>query len=203
MPGKNIKDLFNQLEALIKKDIKKTIIVMVCIIIIAAGLIYIIKLNYNFIKKYQENQAEQQSTAANGSSQPDVGKTASTFLPELKRKTETGQEVRDPFNVALKLKGIINGGNGSDLAIINGGSTSYIVKVGEEIQGGWKVKEIKEDAVILTSGNQSLELKFNGRVSQKINNSQNTADQEEQPAKNQSTTGQEQEVTEQGVVAGD
>ncbi|SFF92805.1 hypothetical protein SAMN05660649_00040 [Desulfotomaculum arcticum] len=178
MPGKNIKDLFKQFEALIKKDKKKTLTVVVCVFIILAGLIYIIKLNYNFIKESQSKQEGQQSTATSGSGQPDADKTASTLLPELKRKTETGQELRNPFNVALKLKGIINGGNGGDLAIIEAGSTTYIAKVGEEIQGGWKIKEIKDGVVILTTGKQSLELKFNGQANIRIGDN-NNADQEQ------------------------
>ncbi|WP_027365568.1 type II secretion system protein N [Desulfotruncus alcoholivorax] len=192
MPGKNIKDLFKQLETLLKKDKKKTFIVVVCVFIILAGLIYIIKLNYNFIKESQNKQEGQQSTVTDDTGQPDAAKTSSTFLPELKRKMETGQEVRDPFNVALKLKGIINGGYGGDLAIIEAGNTAYVVKVGEELQGGWKVKEIKKNAVILTAGNQSLELKFNGRVNVNPNNNQNAAQNsadQKQPAGGQGSDG--------------
>lgn len=179
MPGKNIKDLFSQLETVIKKDKKKTLIAVVCVFIILTGLIYIVKLNYNFIKQAQNDQTGQPSAATSGNGQPD-SKTPSTLLPDLKRKIETGQEVRDPFNVALKLKGIINGGNGGDLAIIEAGNTSYVAKVGEEIKSGWKVKEIKKDVVILTADNQSLELKFNGQANIKTNNNQNTADPKQQ-----------------------
>lgn len=165
MSGVKINEIFDQLVPVIKKHKKNIAIAAVLLLISVTGLVYIIKLNYNFIKAARVEQTGQQTAAAaENKEQPDAAKNASTYLPELKRKMPNEPEVRDPFNVAYNLKGVIIGGNGGSMAIIEAGNTAYVAGVGEEIEGGWRVKEIKEDAVTLAAGDQIMQLKFNGRV---------------------------------------
>ena len=95
-----------------------------------------------------------------------------TYLPDLTRtidgqKPATGpvtQQPRDPFAGGMALKGIITGGTGGDLAVIEAGNTAYILGEGATVDGEWTVKEIKRDSVIMTSQDQELCLEFNGKA---------------------------------------
>lgn len=165
MPGSKINQILGQLVPLIKNHKKNAAVAAVLVLASFAGLAYIIKLNLDFVKAAQvEPAGHLKQVAAGVEERPDDVNNAGTYLPELKRKIESEPEVRDPFNVAYNLKGVITGGNSGSMAIIEAGNTAYVAGVGEDIEGGWKVKEIKAGAVTLTAGEQVMELKFNGRV---------------------------------------
>ena len=165
MPDRKINQLLGQLAPLIKNHKKNAAVAAVLVLASFAGLAYIIKLNFDFVKASQVKPAGLQHQVAAGiKEQPDDVNNAGTYLPELKRKIESEPEFRDPFNVAYNLKGVITGGNSGSMAIIEAGNTAFVAGVGEDIEGGWKVKEIKAGAVTLSAGEQIMELKFNGRV---------------------------------------
>jgi len=91
-----------------------------------------------------------------------------TYLPDTEREKD-GQNgdlktsLRDPFTGAVVLKGIIRGGD-KDFAIIEAGQTAYVVSTGDNVAGGWTVKGIDKDNVILKAGKQELRLGFSGRL---------------------------------------
>jgi hypothetical protein len=71
---------------------------------------------------------------------------------------------RDPFAGPLKLNGIVFGGRGGDMAIIESGKAVYVVSVGETVDELWVVDAIQEDSVLLSSANQDLELRLHHRT---------------------------------------
>jgi len=95
-----------------------------------------------------------------------------TYLPDLTRTIDgqkpaaepAAQQPRDPFAGGMALKGIITGGSGGDLAVIEAGNTAYILGVDATVAGEWTVKEINKDSVIMTSQEQELRLEFNGKA---------------------------------------
>ncbi|MCL6638669.1 MAG: hypothetical protein K6T80_03175 [Firmicutes bacterium] len=133
------------------------------LIYIACGFLIVAVMMGVFVAK--RNGAR---SAAGAVSEKDKNAAQSlTYLPDTKRD-KGGQGVadltfREPFAGAVVLKGILTGGGGKDLAIIEAGQTSYIVGKGDRVAGNWVVASISADAVVLTSGGQELRLEFNGR----------------------------------------
>lgn len=126
-------------------------------------LIFLIRLNVNFFaNKETAVQPQGTTTPSKVAKEP----PSSTFLPETKRvldqKGDEKQE-RDPFGGTIKLKGIMVGGGGDNLAIMEMANTAYIAGPGTELPGGMIVKEVEKSQVILESVHGKLYLKFDGR----------------------------------------
>ncbi|KAF1086576.1 hypothetical protein SPSYN_00295 [Sporotomaculum syntrophicum] len=134
------------------------VILLACFIFLAM----LFKLNDSYINKNQDEQTQQQNGSKTAKS-PEPG-ALSTYLPDTGRKLDESRDIRDPFSSGMVLKGIITGGNGGNLAIIETGNTAFVTGPGEEIAGGWTVEEIKRGAVIIKMGTNKLQLEFNGRV---------------------------------------
>ncbi len=64
----------------------------------------------------------------------------------------------DPFEKPMKLTGIVSGGRGGGMAIIEAGSTSYIVNEGDYVSGIWSVYEIRSEEVVLRARDQEISL---------------------------------------------
>lgn len=114
-----------------------------------------------------------------GGANPDVAGTEAdkdggqniTYLPAPTRTmdepggstTLAGVQLRDPFGGGMILRGIIAGG-GDDLAVIEAGTTAYVVGKGAKVAGDWTVAEINSDTVLLKAEKKELLLEFNGRA---------------------------------------
>ncbi len=162
MPMPEIKVNREQITQFVVSNKKKVIIGGVLLVLGLIILVVLFRLNYNFINKNRDEQVQQQ-TGSEIANSPDSG-ALSTYLPDTSRKLEDSNDIRDPFSRGMVLKGIITGGSGGNLAIIESGSTAFVVGPGEEIAGGWTVAEIKRSAVIIKMGIHKLQLEFNGRV---------------------------------------
>ena len=96
---------------------------------------------------------------------------AITFLPTTTRTVDepetplTPLQVRDPFSGVIVLRGVITGGKGGDLAVIETGSNAYVIGIGDPVAGDWTVVEIKKSSVLLTSINRELLLELGGKAS--------------------------------------
>lgn len=66
----------------------------------------------------------------------------------------------DPFSDPMKLTGVLYGGRGGPLAIIESSGTSYIVSEGDYVDDLWAVRSIVRDSVILRAHNQEVKLFF-------------------------------------------
>lgn len=109
-----------------------------------------------------------------GSSKPDKKgdqEGTITFLPTTTRTVDepetplTPLQVRDPFSGGIVLRGVITGGEGGDLAVIEAGSTAYVASKGATIAGDWTVVEIRRNSVLLASANRELLLELGGKAS--------------------------------------
>lgn len=94
-----------------------------------------------------------------------------TYLPTTTRTVDQPpdsvlslSQLRDPFADGIVLRGVIIGGAGSDLAVIETGNTAYVVSRGAVVAGDWTVAEINRSSVVLASGNSELILELGGRV---------------------------------------
>lgn len=92
------------------------------------------------------------------------------ILPQLERPIteseddQNGQKsMLDPFAGSLTLTGVLTSGFTKDnIAIIEYGNTSYIVKQDDTIADYWEVDTIKDTGVILKHDDVELVLEFSG-----------------------------------------
>lgn len=127
-------------------------------------LIVLIKINLGFFAKDQID--DQTNSTALPPKTVNKDAPSSTFLPETKRNLDskgTGSPGRDPFNGTIKLKGIMAGGGGDSLAILEMANTAYIAGPGTELPGGMVVKAVTKTQVVLESVEGKLYLEFDGR----------------------------------------
>lgn len=88
-------------------------------------------------------------------------------LPQTIREPANADDAiwfsRDPFAAPLKLTGVISGGWGDPIAIIESGSAAYIVSVGDIINDVWTVAQIVNDTVVLKAPDREVKLQLNHR----------------------------------------
>ncbi len=66
----------------------------------------------------------------------------------------------DPFSDPMRLTGVVFGGRGGAMAIIESSGTSYIVAEGDYVDDLWAIRSIHRDTVILRAHNQEVKLFF-------------------------------------------
>jgi len=154
----------HHLTQFLAKNKARVIFYGILLVVLIVSCIYLFKMNYQFVKSHAASQEAKDTTSQTAvpGDKPSAGGSVSTYLPETRRTTESGAEIRDPFNKSMVLKGVITGG-GKNLAIIEFGNTAIIATEGDEIDGGWTVQEINKNTVIVTLGEQKTELKLTGR----------------------------------------
>ncbi|HIE13230.1 MAG TPA: hypothetical protein EYP63_07385 [Desulfotomaculum sp.] len=91
------------------------------------------------------------------------------YLPATTRATTYAPQeaaeavVKDPFAGPMALLGVVLGGRGGDLALIEAGGYAYVAAEGEKVAGIWEVAEITEEAVLLKAGERERRLELTGR----------------------------------------
>ncbi|MEG6522544.1 hypothetical protein [Desulfotomaculum sp. 1211_IL3151] len=150
----------------------------ILLLVFLCGGIYLVKYNMDVLKSGKTGQ----TTAVSPPATVDPKLPVSTFLPQEKRTLDQTTTIKDPFASKMKLKGIMTGGGGTNLAIIELGNTSYIAKPGTEISQGLFVEEIRPDLVLLKSKEERMYLEFGGRTkTEKLNtDKQKSEDQEKE-----------------------
>ena len=139
------------------KQNKKVSLLLGLAVIVVVGLFFLIRLNQQVF-----STAEQQTDPGPKANTP----AATVMLPEPKRTIDDRPAIKDPFSGTMTLKGVITGGGGSNLAIIEIGNISYVAAQGDELAGGLVVEEVKGDLVILKSAQDKVLLQLNGRMKQ-------------------------------------
>ena len=66
----------------------------------------------------------------------------------------------DPFGGPMKLTGIVTGGRGGGMAIVESSGTSYIVAEGDYVDDLWSVHRISLEQVVLRAHDQEVTLFF-------------------------------------------
>lgn len=86
----------------------------------------------------------------------------------------------DPFADPMKLTGVVIGGRGGAMAIVESGGTSYLVAVGDYVDDLWAVFQITRDMVVLRAHNQEVSLFFDQPpVTRSLDSYREVEDQEE------------------------
>ncbi len=82
------------------------------------------------------------------------------MLPQMTREFPDWEEeiIRDPFESPGELKGIVAGGPGENMAIIETSRAAYVVTVGDVIDNYWTVAEIRRNEVLLEADGEVLRL---------------------------------------------
>ena len=136
----------------------------VAVVLLVVAAIYLLNLN----------KAPGQSPTPAASRDAESGGESGKVLPQSRRDLSldgAGEEIwfgRDPFATPLKLTGIVTGGFGEDLAIIESGSAAYIVKVGDVVDEIWTVTKISKDAVEVKTADRESKLQIDARASQEV-----------------------------------
>ena len=87
-------------------------------------------------------------------------------LPQQIRKDEDSEDsgwstfnpMTDPFGGPMKLTGIVTGGRGGPMAIVESSGNSYIVSEGDYVDDLWVVFEVSPEVVIMRAHNQEVSL---------------------------------------------
>lgn len=144
----------------------------VLVLLLVAASIYLVK----------SNKAPGQPPTPSGSREAET-KENGEVLPQSRRDLSldgAGETIwfgRDPFATPLKLTGIVTGGFGDDLAIIESGSAAYIVKVGDVVDEVWTVTKIGKDTVELKTADREIKLQLAARaIPEVVTKKDNSAD---------------------------
>lgn len=115
----------------------------------------------------ENGQLEQASADSPDTQVPDdENESSAEVLPQTTRMNRNGEEgssVRDPFAGPIVLTGLITGGQGQDLAIIETSRATYVVKEGERIDDYWTLKEISSGRVVLEGEGEVFDLFFDAK----------------------------------------
>ena len=112
--------------------------------------------------------ADGESATGIGITDPDIPETAEV-LPQQVRTSDVDHEddtwaafqpYMDPFSDPMKLTGVVFGGRGGAMAIIESSGTSFIVSEGDYVDDFWAVRSIFPDSVILRAHSQEVSLYF-------------------------------------------
>lgn len=118
-----------------------------------------------FVTLYLNGNSATPTSSQNDPNQVQVFPSTTRAINDSKPSdaSQIGSEMRtDPFSGPLALKGTIVDPSGKSVAIIEAGNLSYIARKGDKIASDWTVMEIHQNKVVLTSGDEDLELEFNG-----------------------------------------
>ncbi|RYD04352.1 hypothetical protein N752_13340 [Desulforamulus aquiferis] len=147
---------------------KKVFIISAISMVVVIGAAFLIKINYDLMGKANQ-PANNPITTTQNSPNPNTGQNPSyTYLPDTKRQIENRDDIRDPFAGTMLLKGVITGGGGKDMAIIQMGNISHIAEVGTELSPGLFLEEVKKDTVVLKSEIEIIQLDINGKTKTEI-----------------------------------
>ncbi|MCJ7806511.1 MAG: hypothetical protein MUP57_03050, partial [Clostridia bacterium] len=109
-------------------------------------------------------------------------------LPQQRRDNEDSEEqswttfdpMMDPFAEPMKLTGVVIGGRGGTMAIVESSGSSYIVAVGDYVDDLWAVYQITRGMVVLRAHNQEVSLYLDQPpVTRSLDSNSDENDQEE------------------------
>jgi hypothetical protein len=112
--------------------------------------------------------ADNQALSGTASADSTVADTAEVLPQQIRINTTEEDEndssgfepFVDPFADPMKLTGVVIGGRGGAMAIIESSGTSYMVAVGDYVDDLWAVLQITRDMVVLRAHNQEVSLFF-------------------------------------------
>ncbi|NMB97743.1 MAG: hypothetical protein GYA02_14215 [Clostridiaceae bacterium] len=136
------------------------VVLIIAIVVFINGEIYIPASNINL-------QDQTDNSPVDGHD----GITASNtieILPKIERSEEDkknnsniiSNSSANPFELPMKVTGVVIESNDKSIAIIETAHTSYIVKVGDFISDSWQVRNIEENGVLLVNGQKEAHIPF-------------------------------------------
>lgn len=167
MPDTNMKDIFLKVKERVSFRSRLFIAIAISILLLTlGGGIYSAALTRN------SDQSERSSHQLNATdldlNDNDIAEIAEV-LPQQIRSNEDYEDseeqswsyfnpVVDPFGGPMKLTGVLIGGWGGAMAIVESSGTSYIVSEGDYVDDLWAVREITRNSVIMRANNQEVSL---------------------------------------------
>ena len=109
-------------------------------------------------------------------------------LPQQRRDNEDSEEsswiisepMMDPFAEPMKLTGVVIGGRGGTMAIVESSGSSYIVAVGDYVDDLWAVYQFTRGRVVLRAHNKEVSLYLDQPpVTRSLDSNPDENDQEE------------------------
>ena len=142
------------------------VIAGVIILLAVTGAVYgalVLRNNLN-----ADAEGDSQTLSGTASADPNVADTAEVLPQQIRINTTEEDEDNfsgfepfvDPFADPMKLTGVVIGGRGGAMAIIESSGTSYMVAVGDYVDDLWAVLQITRDMVVLRAHNQEVSLFF-------------------------------------------
>ncbi|HOJ11284.1 MAG TPA: hypothetical protein PK733_11920 [Clostridiales bacterium] len=130
--------------------------------------------NANKTQNPTTNQTTNNKSNATGNDKVEVSGNKVEVLPQTERtadkenqnvKTNSNENKNtsnpvNPFDLPMRLSGVLTGSNDGSIAIIEISQNSYIVREGEVINNTWKVSKIEENGVLLVNGEKESYITF-------------------------------------------
>lgn len=139
------------------------LVVTVAILVVAiAGGIYAILALRSDVAGQDAGAQNTEFAPAN----PEISEVAEVLPQQRREVNDTSDSASwnafepalDPFADPMRLTGIVTGGRGGSMAIIESSGTSYIVSVGDYVDDLWAVRDITGSMVIMRAYNQEVYL---------------------------------------------
>ena len=165
-------DTLNKLKAIFSEFFKKNkSAVYLLPLMMVLLVVVIIMYSGGFKDRAVATNGNQNQTTNNTSSTSENSKGTSSenkveVLPQTERTADDEKENTNtsnpvnPFELPMKLSGVLVGSNGDGVAIIETSQNSYIVREGELINNTWKVSKIEEKGVLLLNGDKEAYIEF-------------------------------------------
>lgn len=101
---------------------------------------------------------------------PLLGTDLAEVLPQERREHGSNSDREqsdlawsfDPFADPLNITGVISGGRGGSMAIIESGSASHVVSAGDYVNGVWSVRRVEEDRAVLRARDREITIFLEG-----------------------------------------
>jgi hypothetical protein len=164
MEGKETGKIFNITVPEIFKNRLFIIIAGAILFIAVAGGVFSV---YLLRDKVTADGSPARDNLTGAVSVPEEVSDVAEVLPQQRRNTddESSSDLWnsfeagvDPFTDPMRLTGVVIGGRGGAMAIIESSGTAYIVAVGDYVDDLWAVRQITRDMVVMRAYNQEVSL---------------------------------------------
>ncbi len=171
-PGKDLDYQPSKILSIVKNRLFVIIAGSVLVLAVVLSIYSVIILNNRTASEADRDQQTEAQGLEAGNSEEAVGKAE--VLPQQVRSDDSNDSNGDdddyewsafnpsvdPFSDPMKLTGVLYGGRGGAMAIIESSGTSYIVSEGDYVDDLWAVRSIVRDSVLLRAHNQEVKLFF-------------------------------------------
>ena len=130
------------------------------VLLVAAGAVFFLTGIWRGPDSALPGDEQEQDAVSPGEEEVDKDDQHTEMLPQTTREEDEDRKIRDPFGEPAVLLGLISGGQGEDLAIIQASDTTYVASPGDIIDDYWTLSKIDGRRVVLEAEDEAYNLEF-------------------------------------------